>query len=221
MIGVLIPVHNEAQLLGRCLDSIEKAAHHPFLGNEPVETVVVLDRCSDGSEEIARRYAVHVTHIEAGNVGQARAHGAEFLIDRGARWIASTDADSRVGQDWLVMQLMLQSDLVCGTVRIDDDVPIPADCLQKYHSGYQYAEGHRHIHGANLGFSSELYLLSGGFAAAEAHEDVNFVRNCQELNARIAWSNLPQVFTSARLHSRVQGGFADFLRKLVENTEKN
>lgn len=51
-----------------------------------------------------------------GNVGHARAAGAQELLNQGVRWIACTDADSTVAEDWLVEQLALEADAVCGTV---------------------------------------------------------------------------------------------------------
>lgn len=217
MLGILIPAHNEERLLGDCLESVARAAAHPKLNGENVVIAVILDRCTDRSADIARQCEVTCLAADVGNVGLARSIGAQYLLSRGVRWLASTDADSRVSEDWLVMQLALGADLVCGTVRVTDWENIPETVQHQYHAGYQYADGHRHIHGANLGCSRDLYLRSGGFAAAAAHEDVNFVNTCQRLGARIAWSDLPKVTTSARLTSRVQGGFADFLRNIHDN----
>ena len=53
MISVVIPVHNEAALLGGCLEAIERAARDARLESEPVEVVVVLDACTDRSAAIA------------------------------------------------------------------------------------------------------------------------------------------------------------------------
>jgi len=217
MLGVLIPAHNEEQLLAGCLESVLAAARHPQLQGEKVMVAVVLDRCRDRSAAIARQYPVARLEADVGNVGKARAIGAQYLIDLGARWLASTDADSEVAENWLAAQLALQADMVCGTVQVAQWEDIPESVQRQYHAGYQYADGHRHIHGANLGFSREIYLRSGGFSAATAHEDVNFVRTCERLGARIAWSALPKVTTSARLVSRVQGGFADFLRNIHDS----
>ncbi|WP_162873780.1 glycosyltransferase, partial [Pseudomonas viridiflava] len=96
MIGILIPVHNEEQLLDLCLETIKQAAAHPALKGEQVEVLVVLDSCTDRSAEIARAHGVMILEVTARNVGQARAEGAAFLLDRGARWLACTDGDSSV-----------------------------------------------------------------------------------------------------------------------------
>ncbi|MEK6291641.1 MAG: glycosyltransferase family 2 protein, partial [Paraburkholderia tropica] len=49
MIGVVIPAHNEASWLGRCLFAAALAARHVELMGESVCIVVVLDSCTDDS----------------------------------------------------------------------------------------------------------------------------------------------------------------------------
>ena len=99
MIGVVVPVHNEEDCLEACLMALRVAAMHPGLNQEPVVMVVVLDDCSDNSTVIAARHAtgpMTCLTIAARNVGMARHAGAEHLLARNARWLAFTDADSRV-----------------------------------------------------------------------------------------------------------------------------
>ena len=78
---------------------------------------------------------------------------------------------------------------------------------------YQDCDGHRHVHGANLGVAAQAYRRIGGFAALACSEDQALVDRLEQGGARIAWSCLPRVTTSARPHSRVEGGFASALRK--------
>ncbi|MCM5637875.1 glycosyltransferase, partial [Xanthomonas hortorum] len=56
MIAVTIPAHNEAALIGQCLQSILVAARHPQLYGERVEIHVALDRCTDLTGSIARSH---------------------------------------------------------------------------------------------------------------------------------------------------------------------
>ncbi|MCF5053838.1 glycosyltransferase [Pseudomonas syringae] len=216
MIGIVIPVHNEEALLGECLSAALIAASHPQLQGEPVEIVVVLDSCSDASAVIAERFQVQRLEIQARNVGHVRGVGARHLLNQGARWISCTDADSRVAPNWLVAQLALEADAVCGTVTVDawnDDFDPAAQIL--YHQAYQARDGHRHIHGANLGISASAYVRAGGFEPLACHEDVQMVRDLERCGASIAWSHSPQVITSARLEARAQGGFGDYLKRLM------
>lgn len=217
MIGIVIPAHNEEALLEDCLNAALLAATHELLNGEAVEVLVVLDSCTDRSLDIVSRYPVHSLVIEARNVGEARAAGARYLLDRGARWISCSDADSRVAHDWLVAQLALGTDAVCGTVTVEawhDSFDESAQI--RYHQHYHARDGHRHIHGANLGISAEAYQRAGGFKSMTCDEDVHLVQQLERCGATIAWSHRPQVLTSARLDSRARGGFGDYLRSLLQ-----
>ncbi|MBK5395805.1 glycosyltransferase [Pseudomonas sp. TH39(2020)] len=217
MIGILIPAHNEEALIEQCIRAALRAACHERLGGETVLVLVVLDSCTDRSSEIVDSYPVHSLAIEARNVGLARAAGARFLLDRGVRWISCSDADSRVAKDWLVAQLDLGADAVCGTVTVDQWTAAFDESAQiRYHQRYQARDGHRHIHGANLGISADAYRRAGGFAPLASDEDVQMVRQLERCGANIAWSQRPQVLTSARLDSRARGGFGDFLREMAQ-----
>ncbi|KPH00251.1 glycosyl transferase [Pseudomonas sp. RIT-PI-q] len=217
MIGILIPAHNEEDLLEACIRAALRAACHERLEGETVLVLVVLDSCTDRSSEIVDSYPVLSLTIEARNVGQARAAGARFLLDRGVRWISCSDADSLVAKDWLVAQLSLGADAVCGTVTVDQwNAAFDESAQIRYHQHYQARDGHRHIHGANLGISAEAYRRAGGFEPLACDEDVQLVRQLERCGANIAWSQRPQVLTSARLDSRARGGFGDFLRDMVQ-----
>ena len=218
MIGILIPAHNEEALLGDCLEAAMIAANHPGLLRETVYILVVLDSCSDASAAIAEAYGVQCLHVQARNVGHVRGVGARHLLNQGVRWISCTDADSRVAPDWLVAQLALGTDAVCGTVTVDswDESFDPAAQI-RYHQAYLAHDGHRHIHGANLGVSAGAYVQAGGFEPLACHEDVQLVRNLERCGASIAWSHTPQVITSARLDSRAAGGFGGYLNDLLQS----
>lgn len=221
MIGILIPAHNEEDLLDDCLNAALRASRHALLAGEPVEVLVVLDSCTDRSAQIVDKYPVLSLHIDARNVGQARAAGAQLLLERGARWISCSDADSRVADDWLVAQLGLGADAVCGTVTVEHWHEAFDETAQiRYHSQYRACEGHRHIHGANLGISADAYRWAGGFKPLPCDEDVQLVRTLESLGANIAWSHRPQVHTSARFDSRARGGFGDYLRNLAHLEQK-
>jgi glycosyltransferase involved in cell wall biosynthesis len=211
MIGIVIPAHNEEAWLGRCLASILDAARDPALAGETVRTVVVLDDCTDGSCEIATCCGVETLTLQAHNVGIARGAGAQRLLDAGARWLAFTDADSRVAPNWLTAQLSLGADAVCGSICVDDWSAHPQHVREYFRQTYVDADGHRHVHGANLGVSARAYRRAGGFAPLACSEDVALVEQLQASGARIAWSAAPRVVTSARHASRARGGFGDTL----------
>ncbi len=118
VIGVLVPAHNEADSIARCLQSIRVAALHPGLGGEAVEVMVALDACTDATGIICRQHQVGSVQLDARCVGVARAAAAAELLGRGARWLASTDADSEVPPEWLAAQVQGSCDAFCGLVDI-------------------------------------------------------------------------------------------------------
>ncbi|MDM0022421.1 glycosyltransferase [Variovorax saccharolyticus] len=214
MIGVIVPAHNEEDVIVGCVERILAASHDGRLNAEPVELLVVADACTDTTAAMAARAGAMTLPLQARNVGAARAAGAEFLLARGARWLAFTDADTHVSAGWLAEQIALQADAVCGTVAIDDWTPHGSHAeLLRRHFGQTYfdVDAHRHIHGANLGVSAEAYRLAGGFRNLACSEDVDLVHALEATGAHIAWSSRPRVTTSARRVARASGGFADAL----------
>jgi glycosyltransferase involved in cell wall biosynthesis len=218
MIGVVVPAHDEELHIGPTLDALLLAANHPDLDGEPVEILVVLDSCSDATESIVRARGVETLAVDARNVGQARAAGAAHMLARGARWLAFTDADTLVSPAWLVRQLELDMDAVCGSIGVDDwsahGSHAGAIC-EHFARTYHDVDGHRHIHGANLGVSADAYLRAGGFRPLACSEDVALVEALQASGARIAWSAAPRVTTSARANARARGGFGDTLLAVI------
>ncbi len=218
MIAIIVPVHNEEQTLGRCLHALQVAAAFPLLEMLEVKIIVVLDSCTDNSQEIAAGFAVSTIEVQVSNVGAARAAGASFGIASGADWLANTDADTVVAPDWLWQQLQLKAEVVCGTIGVDDwsDHGVSAIRLhQHFLHTYTDADGHSHIHGANFGVSALAYQKAGGFKALSCSEDVALVQALQEAGAVIAWTAAPRVVTSARTRSRAPGGFGDTLKMVV------
>ncbi|MBC3479618.1 glycosyltransferase [Pseudomonas sp. SWRI77] len=215
MIAVVIPAHNEARRLGRCLKAVKVAAAQAEQVGYQVSILVVLDRCSDGSAAVARRHGVQTLDVHAGNVGMARRAGAAKVIEQGASWLACTDADSQVPPHWLLSQLAFGADVVCGTVHVECWQPWQKAALRRlYLSRYEAREGHRHIHGANLGVSAQAYLQIGGFQPLPAHEDVQLVRDLEAQGAQISWTARHSVATSSRRDSRAREGFGDYLASL-------
>ena len=223
MIGVCIPAHNEEDTIQACLASIRTACAHPDLKGEPVFPVLVLDRCTDRTAEYAGQWRVAQLRVTCGNVGHARAVGADYLIAAGARWLAFTDADTTVSASWLADQLSLGAAVVCGTVAVTDWTEHGRHAHRArwhFHSTYRDRDGHRHIHGANLGIASDAYRRVGGFRALACHEDRDLVERLERGGESIAWSALPRVYTSARPYSRVMEGFAAALRDGWDSDEK-
>jgi glycosyltransferase involved in cell wall biosynthesis len=210
MIAAIVPAHNEADHIARCLTALVVAAGDERLRAEPVVVFVVLDDCSDDTGRIARAHGATTLCTHHRNVGAARALGAEAAMARGARWLAFTDADTEVGPQWFAAQLahLAQgSEAVCGTVAVRDWGSYGRATQAHFEATYFDVDGHRHIHGANLGVSSAAYRRAGGFDALDCHEDVALVRALEDAGTSIAWSAAPRVYTSARRSFRAPQGF--------------
>lgn len=220
---VVIPAHNEAAVLPRCLRGITTAA---ACWQGPVLVVVVLDSCDDSSAQLAGQFGcdVHFVSVEAGNVGASRAAGFSYAhslsnhVDDSRVWYATTDADSRVDPDWLLRQTAPAADMVLGVVRVADWRHHPAALVRRYLHAYESdmrgSNGHNHIHGANMGFRADAYWRVGGFHPLTTGEDVELVERFETASYRIRRDPSLSVTTSARRNGRAPGGFASYLRDL-------
>lgn len=212
---VVVPAHNEAQLLPRCLASLEQARRRVSID---VRVVVVLDACDDTSRLVVGSADV-VRTVAYGNVGAARAVGFATAGRSHARetWFATTDADCEVPATWLEQQVNhahAGARAVCGTVTIADWSGLGAEVQARYEQAYTNHSGHRHIHGANFGVAAHDYWAVGGFAALATGEDVDLVQRLQHNEIPITWAADTPVKTSSRTRGRARGGFADHLRTL-------
>lgn len=221
MLAVIVPANNEEDAIGRCLRSVSMAASWPGLRGETVLVIVVLDACTDATALIATEAGALLVSLEARNVGKARAEGAKLALSMGARWLAFTDADTVVAPDWLHVQMSLCSDAVCGTVGVTDWGTYGEPMRRHFDATYTDADGHQHIHGANLGVSAHAYQRAGGFEPLSSSEDVALVKALQAVGARIAWSAAPRVVTSARREFRAHGGFGATLARVSEGHAPN
>ena len=93
--SIIIPAYNEEKLIGRCLDTIV-AASVPY--QDQVEIIVVLNRCTDRTEEIARSYNCVIVKEDRKNMSIIRNAGAK--VARG-EIIATIDADSQMTDNML------------------------------------------------------------------------------------------------------------------------
>lgn len=213
---MIVPANNEEASIGACLRSVETAARWPGLHGEQVLVIVVLDACTDDTALVASQTRAHLISVQARKVGIARAEGARYALALGARWLAFTDADTVVAPDWLHVQISLCSDAVCGTVSVTDWDTYGEPMRRHFDATYTDADGHQHIHGANLGVCARAYQRVGGFEPLASSEDVALVKALQAVGARIAWSAAPRVVTSARREFRAPGGFGSTLLRVSE-----
>jgi GT2 family glycosyltransferase len=160
-----------------------------------------------------------------------RAEGCAAAVHRaGARgvaaqdiWLAVTDADSVVPPNWLTAALALAdaetADLVVGTVLPGPELtPVARDAWLAVHD---LRDGHRHVHGANLGVRASSLDALGGWAPLSTGEDVDLVRRADLAAMTVVRTGAIAVHTSARLQSRITLGFAGYLRDMDDASVVN
>jgi glycosyltransferase involved in cell wall biosynthesis len=231
-VAVVIPVHNEEDHLGRALAGVEAAASalrqvHPHID---LRVLVVLDSCTDGSAAIASAYAARnscfsVLAVAFRSVGRSRRAGIWQMLGAAADtspdaaaglWLANTDADSVVPENWLVGQISLAAagaDAVLGSVDVDPAGVAP-DLLGRWKSMHSFGEDHPHVFGANLGVRGSAYLAAGGFPRHLSHEDQVLAGRLREHGFDVRATDTIRVRTSGRTQARAPQGFGAYLRKL-------
>ncbi len=95
VISVIIPARNEEQHLPRCLESLRLAASRL---DRPIEVIVVLNRCTDRTDEIARSFGCRIQRDDSKNLSRIRNAGAALAT---GEIIVTVDADSTVSANML------------------------------------------------------------------------------------------------------------------------
>lgn len=228
-VAVVVPVADEAALLPGCLHALRGSCaelRRVRGGAVTTRVVVVLDGCTDASADIAAEFAeVETVRTAVRRVGSARRTGSAYALQGGGRpdqlWLAATDADSRVPTHWLAAMVELADrgvDLVLGTVVPDGD-DLPPDASAAYAAGYVLADGHPHVHGANLGIRGSTYLRTGGWRDVATGEDHALVASAIAAgDVRILRTATLAVATSTRLVARAPYGYSSHLRGLIAAT---
>ncbi|GAA1902407.1 glycosyltransferase [Lapillicoccus jejuensis] len=224
---VVVPAHDERELLPACLEALRVAAVHVA---PPVRVVVVLDDCRDGTADVVPP-TVRTVEVRHGVVGLARAAGFVGEPADPGWWYATTDADTCVPPSWCAEQLAtaLVADVFVGTVAVADWSQRPAGVREAWDRAYAVDPAdpatdpatdlatdpsHPHVHGASLGLRASSYWRVGGFRAVREHEDVALVERCVAAGLVVRRTRRAPVTTAARRSSRTPGGFSGHLDRL-------
>ncbi|WP_426004042.1 glycosyltransferase [Paenarthrobacter sp. NyZ202] len=228
--AVVLPAHNEEQHLGPALTALQRAAdalpHH--CPDVTVSITVVLDSCTDGSAAIAAAFAaadprLGMVAVDVRSTGESRAAGIGAALEtlrheRAAVWLANTDADSIVPEDWLVGHVRMADsgvDAILGSVEPNAQDLEPA-LLHRWLELHPFHEDHPHIHGANFGVRASSYLAVGGFPRLRAHEDRVLAELLRREGHRVRATDTLRIITSGRTHARAPQGFAAYLHALSQ-----
>jgi glycosyltransferase involved in cell wall biosynthesis len=225
-IGVIVPVHDEEDLLGHALEAIDQAFFRVGGQGIACRSAIILDDCSDSSATIAQRWVdalrrrggehqAMVVRSHSASVGRARRTGSDALLrawaDTDLRhiWLATTDADSRVPSDWLLTQLNAHecgTELWTGRVVVDDWSLYQQSTARRWSEAYDNEDAP--IHGANLGFNAQVYVDAGGFTARATGEDRALYHAIVARGGRTHYDSVAKVVTSGRRQGRAPMGFS-------------
>ena len=126
-ISALVVIHNEERQLARCLEGLQFAD----------EVMVVLDRCTDGSRNIADGFGAKFLEGEWDLEGDRRNAGIDACS---SPWILEVDADERISKE-LAQEIR---DLIGSSTADWHDVPIDnylGERLIRYGWGASFGRG--------------------------------------------------------------------------------
>ncbi|MET3763052.1 glycosyltransferase [Sphingomonas sp. UYEF23] len=236
IVAIAIPAYDEADRIGRCLDSLA-AQDDPG----PIVAVVVANNCSDATAAIARApRAIQVEVVEHAFADHERGAGAarRMAMAQAAQLgtiVLTTDADCVADRDWVRAHRAAfagGADAVAGRVSADWSElslhPVPALRIGELEWTYlgliaeaeplfdplvhDPAPRHAQRCGANLGITRAMLERVGGVPALATGEDRALLSAVELADGRIRHDRAPHVTASARLVGRAGGGMADALR---------
>lgn len=228
-VAVIVPARDEQDLIAASIASINRA-RRALDRSVTSSCVIVADSCSDRTVEIARSASrsgppVEILEVHAGNVGTARRRGtsaslARLDVESSSIWLANTDADTIVPEDWLSTQVRLATrgaEAVAGIVALSPD-DTSSVLLDRFRAAYRsHPDGtHAHVHGANFGLRADVYVAAGGWAPLATGEEHDLLARLGDV--RIERTIALRVQTSARHVGRAPSGFADDLAAHLVDT---
>ncbi len=171
-ISVIVPTYNEAKGIGGFLRQFERQT----LLRSEYEIIVVDGDSTDGTREIAARYADRVIVQTSKGIGGARNDGVRSAR---ADLIATTDADCRLPRDWLANLVEDFQDprvvAVCGP-----DGPFDGGLKARFIYTWVRAlirlaalAGLYGTGGTNSAFRKDAFLAIGGYRSLPHSDDVD------------------------------------------------
>jgi glycosyltransferase involved in cell wall biosynthesis len=191
MLSLIVPAHNEEQLLGRTLEAILRSA----VGAGPFEVIVVDDASTDRTGSIAAEFGARVVRVEHRQIAATRNSGARAA--RGELFFF-IDADTVVNPAAIRAACQaVQRGAVGGgfVIRFDEHLPLGwrlayTMCIPIMRRGWV-------LGGACLFCTRAAFARVGGFDERYfASEEVHFIR-ALERQGRVVVPR-PEVVTSAR-----------------------
>src|SRR5579884_84468 len=209
-ISIVIPVYNEEEQLGICLDAIS------LLDPVPYEVIVVDNNSTDNSVAIAEQYSfVRVVHEPKQGVVHARTRG---FNEAAGHLIARIDADSILPSDWLVtLEQVFSDETISASSGEAHYYGVAAATLIDTIDLYFRARLARKLKdkvflwGSNMALRKEAWERVKGHLCekGDMHEDYDLAIHLQEIGHKVTFDRRLKAGASSR---RIDVGFIKFMR---------
>ena len=158
VVSVIVPAHNAAGLLPRCLDALAAQTFPRF------ETIVVDDGSTDGTAAVAEEHPLgaQVVRLRGGaGAGAARAAGVRAA---GGHLLAFTDSDCEPTPRWLEegLRALEHAELVQGRT-----LPAPGVAIGPYDRSLTVTAAWGLFESANVFVRRDAYEHAGGFEGGQ------------------------------------------------------
>ena len=242
---VVVPAHDEEDLVGACVTALGNQAG---VRRGEHEVLLVLDHCTDRTAEHAHAAAaasdipLHLLQSGERGVGATRRAGMDAASDRldslrrPQGLIACTDADSVPVPDWVAAQLAvadrgaraiggrIELSAAEGAVLGPGVLARRARQARRRHLRLLGADTpagstfeHWQFSGASMAVTAQTYRSVGGMSRRLALEDEAFERALHVAGIPIQRSLAVRVTTSGRLRGRAPAGLAHDLAEAVRS----
>ena len=241
-----VPVCNEHARIEACVKSL---ANQLGCAADDYGILLFLNNCSDGTAELVRslipQIACAIRVVEQDNPSASAGWARRCAMDAASAWLAesghpdgvllTTDADTRVGSDWLARNLRYIEaglDAVAGRFSLDCEeaamLPAPLHARGRLEAAYEALlteisarldpqpsdpwPCHWTRSGASLAVRRSAYLAVGGMPDLPLGEDHAFVDALLRSDMLVRHAPEIVVITSGRLDGRAAGGAADTMK---------
>lgn len=234
---VVVPARDEEDLIASCLRAL---GGQRGVASEEYEVLLVLDRCTDRTEERASEVAaehpgLRLRYLDgpgegsgaARRVGMDAACARLLGLGRPDGLIACTDADTVVAPDWLDVQLRAVAEgarAIGGRIELADDGSVPQGVRSRHallgrlrHERLQSEPGlagktqHWQFSGASMALTAEAYRRVGGLEPRADLEDEHLEAVLRDNGIPIDRLLSVKVTTSPRLEGRARRGLSQDL----------
>jgi glycosyltransferase involved in cell wall biosynthesis len=213
-VSIIIPVYNEQEYIGACLDAIGRQ------NLKPLEVLLIDNNSTDKTVQIGSKFSF-VKIIKEENQGVVYARDRGFNEARG-KILARIDGDSIIDPDWVAHLEQIfknkEIDAVTGSNYYYDVMYPKAGYwtdlfFRKDLAKSMEDKNQAFLQGNNMAISKELWnkIKHKTCSLKGIHEDIDLAIHAMDLNANILFDQDLRVGVSAR---RLQNGFISFYKYL-------